>query len=238
MAEPSGMGLGARVGVFAMMVGCTAPPPVVAPVSVPPAPPAPPPPVVVVTAQSAPVLAISPYLVAALPPLGDKHGNAERGVAPSVATHVTLVQRELDQARVRIARTDDRMDRNWTAAFVDAAGKHVGTCKIVAWDAHELECVTALPLDKLTVDVSVEQPTRDSQIKRVLLAQAQGDELLVTFEAGTDNDLGDDWKAELVDDNGIAVPNGSCRIVSVSATLAMCRTPAKVDQLSGVLARR
>ncbi|MFT3693730.1 MAG: hypothetical protein QM831_11355 [Kofleriaceae bacterium] len=226
--------VGTWVGVVAL-VGCAAAPKpvtpvaVVPPVEVAPAPaPAPPPP---------PVLAIDKYLVETLPPLGDKHGNADHH-ATAMTASVIAVHREDDHARVRVHRGEATMDRNWTATFVDAAGKHVADCKIVAWDANELECVTTAPLAKLTPDIQLDPPSRESQIKRVLLAQAQGDELLVTFAAGANDDVDDDWSAALVDDNGAPVPKGDCKIVRISATTAQCRTPAKVDQLWGVFASR
>ncbi len=232
-----------RVGVALglIVVGCSAPARVPSPIApsllaqpVPTAVVAPP-----VAAPPEPPLAIAPYLVAALPPLGDKHGLPAHHAPPvPVAAQVTEVLREGEHERVRVRRSDDRMDRNWKAAFADPAGKRLGECKIVAWDAHELECVTTLPLAKLTPAVALEPPTRDEQIKRVMLAQAQGDEILVTFAAGTNDDLGDDWSVELVDDNGVAVPKGGCKIVNVAASLSMCRTHAKVEQLSGVLATR
>jgi hypothetical protein len=223
-------------GVLVIAVGCSTPPPVAAP-----GPHPAPQPVVVapVVAPSPPPLAIGAHLVDALPPLHDKHGHqARHQPATATASHVISVKREGDQARVRVHRIDDAVDRNWLATFVDAGGKHLADCKIVAWDADQIECVTALPLAKMTADVMLEPPTRESQIKAVLLAQAQGDELLVTFAAGTANDVASDWNAELVDDNGAAVPQGGCRIVSVSETTTMCRTPAKVDQLYGVRATR
>ncbi len=233
------MGLVKALGVLAVFVGCTPPTRVVAPGS-PPIPPALPPVVVMPVAEaSEPVLAISPYLVESLPPLGDKQGQTDVH-DPSVAmtAQVMKVERGHDRARVRVRRTDGRMDRNWTAVFVNAAGQHLGDCKIVAWDANELECVTTLPLAKMSTELELEPPPRERQIKQVLLAQAQGDELLVTFAAGTNDDLGDDWKAALVDENGVVVPKGDCRIVSVSTATTMCRTRAKVVQLSGMLATR
>lgn len=149
-----------------------------------------------------------------------------------------MVMRDGEHARVRIARTDDAIDRSWTATFIDAAGKHLAPCTIVGWDATQLECTTPLALEKMTLTVALEPPPRESLIRRVMLAQAQGDELLVTFAAGTNDDLTDDSIAVLVDDANQAVPKGDCKIVRMAPTLSMCRTHAKVDQLYGVLASR
>lgn len=229
--------MGKVVGVVILVAGCAAPQtpaPALAPT------PAPAPVVAAapVEAPKPPPLAIDPYRVDVLPPLGDKHGNPDRGQPVATASQVLLVKVEPGQARVRVRRIDDEIDRNWAVAFIDATGRHVGECKIVAWDASSLECVTSLPLAQMTADVMLEPPTREQQIKRVLLAQAQGDELLVTFAAGTDNDVGDDWNAELVDDRGAAVPKGGCKITRITNAATECRTHAKVDQLYGVLASR
>jgi hypothetical protein len=68
---------------------------------------------------------------------------------------------------------------------------------------------------------------------RIVAANVEADGLVVVFARGADQGITSDWRADIVNDRGVALPGGACVIIRVDKTSGRCRAKLTRDQLSG-----
>jgi hypothetical protein len=164
-----------------------------------------------------------------------------------VVEHVSAMKREAEGGtRVRVPNVW-LGDRSWRIAFVTNTENPTeiadSECRIVAMDYHELECITRLSPEELTVEgharpvrlVPPEHLVRriqseidhweDPQRARVLRIIVVGSEVELTIGIGSERGIDKTWKLT-------AAKQAECTIVRVDKRLTICRAKLTPDQVN------